>query len=915
LLQTDARSEGFLSSPSWKVSARSFESKPAGHLKGQKISHYEMLSLVGAGGMGEVYKARDTRLDRTVAIKVLPDHVVADSERKMRFEREARAVSQLNHPHVCTLYDVGQHNGLDYLVMEYLEGETLAQRLERGPLGRDEALKVAVELGGALDKAHRQGVTHRDLKPGNVMLTRHGAKLLDFGLAKLKAPSITSESAPPTAPDATGPGMILGTLQYMAPEQLEGKEADARSDIFAFGALLYEMLSGKKAFEGETQPKLITAIVSSHPAPLSKLDSATPPALDHLLSRCLAKDPDDRWQTTHDLVAELRWIAGGSERAGLEPAGTEHRGRDKWRWPMVAFAVLSVAALAAAFLSFQRPAIPEEMRIFLSVPWRGPVGGMFTLAPDGSQFVYIGSDGRLWVRDFGVLEPRALPGTEHADSPFFSPDGKFVGFGTGGALKIVAVAGGPVRTLVSGSPPPGIGDWASDDQIYFSQHFGLWKVASGGGTPEEVSRPTTAGVSYAFVDVLPSGKGAFLTIRNESVNTSAIGLLNLLTGDVQSLFPGAQARFVKTGHVLYATADGTLHRAPFDQKTLRLTGPATPVVENVDIALYASSARFSVSDNGRLLYQRTLPSQSEAVMVTKDGVATPLTPDPWIGDFYSLSLSPDGKRIAASLTYGLRQDVWTRSLETGAMNKLTHETDGTLNYRANWTGDGQSLTYISNRSGTSAGELWRQRADGSSRAERLVADGPIIDEGLLSPDSQWAVYRVGGSGLASRDIKAVQLGNSDNGTPKVIVGTSSEEYGPVLSTDGKWLAYVSDTSGREEVYVRPFPGTDTAVWQISRGGGSEPVWARNGRQLFYRSAKGTLMAVAIRKATSTFEWDPPQALFDVTGYLFNGWHSVYDAAPDGERFLMARRIGATQVELVLILNWSPDADAKLRGGR
>jgi hypothetical protein len=376
-------------------------------------------------------------------------------------------------------------------------------------------------------------------------------------------------------------------------------------------------------------------------------------------------------------------------------------------------------------------------------------------------------------------------------------------------------------------------------------------------------------------------------------------LLDLASSEVRSLVPGIQARFAASGHVLYVTAGGTLHSMPFDQNRLSATGPAVPLLERVAVDVYNNVQAFAISDDGTLLHRLQSLNASELVWVTRSGAATPLAGEGWRGRFFSVALSPDGRQVAATLTTGTRQDIWTRSLDTGAMNRLTFDNDGSLNYRAKWTADGRALSYISNRSGT-PGELWWQAADGSARAERLVADGPLIDEGLISPDALWAVYRAGGSDLISRDIKAMRLAGGADRTPIALVATRAEEYSPVLSTDGRWLAYVSEESSRPEVYVRPFPDVGAGVWQVSQGGGRVPVWTR--RELFYQNLRGEMVAVRI-KAGATFEWDLPEVLFDASDYEKNAWHPVYAVAPGGDRFLMVRPEPGSEGQLVLTLNW------------
>jgi serine/threonine-protein kinase len=892
---------------------------------GHRLGIYEIRGFLGAGGMGRVYQARDTTLGRDVALKILPDIWVADPDRRARFEREARLLASLNHPNIGSIYGVHEsvaspESGLPVraLVLELIEGDTLADRITRQSrptasrrgLPVDEAVSVAGQVIEALEAAHERGIVHRDLKPGNIKITPEGrVKVLDFGLARA-----TSDSSPRIADSptitigGTQGGLLLGTAAYMSPEQALGKVVDKRTDVWAFGCVVYEMLAGAPAFVGDGATDVLANVIKSEPD-WTALPPDVPTALRLCLERSLQKDPRQRF---HD-IADVRLAMEGAFEQPV-PAAAAPAGERARRQLSAVLALVAVVIGAVGIAVSWNSGNVTVTRLILGWPagTAPQYNGHFALAPDGSLFVYDGPDRRLWVRDLDELEPRALTGTEDASAPFFSPDSRSVGFVAGRALKVVSVQGGAVRTVIASSTNVLGADWGPDGMLYFSPTAtGVWRVAATGGAVEPVSRPDAVGVTHRVMDVLPSGKGALLTIENESVNTSQIGLLDFGTGEVHSLLPGAQARFATSGHVVYTTADGTLRAVPFDQTRLRITGPPIALVENVEVGIYSGYARFALSDNGTLLYQRKSELESEVVWVTKDGTATPLAEAPLKGEFYSLSLSPDARQLAATLTTGTRQDIWTRSLETGAVNRLTFDHDGSLNYRATWTADGRALTYISNRSGT-AGELWWQRADGSARGERLVADGPIVDEGLLSPDGRWAVYRAGGSDLVSRDIKAVRLGESGDASPRALVATPSEEYSPALSGDGRWLAYVSQESGRPEVYVRPFPDTHSAVWQVSHGGGQGPVWARNAQQLFYQTLRRELVAVATR-GRATFEWDPPHVLFDASSYAFNAWHPIYDVTPDGEKFLMARPVERPVGELVLILNWFDELNEELAG--
>src|SRR5882672_7715851 len=545
-------------------------------LPGRRLGPYEILSSVGAGGMGEVYRARDTRLDRIVAIKVLPTHLADRSELRDRFEREARTIASLNHPHICTLHDIGQQDGIDYLVMEYLEGETLAQRLQKGPLPLEQVLQYAIEIADALDKAHRKGVTHRDLKPGNIMVTKTGAKLLDFGLAKLRqdvAPA-TPLSQLPTANDAiTAQGTILGTLQYMAPEQLEGKEVDARTDIFAFGAVVYEMATGKRAFEGNSQASVIGAILRDDPPAVSSLRPMTPPALDRVVKRCLTKDPDDRWQSANDLANEVKWIAEGGAQAG--EAGRGPAGSRRWEranWLLTAtFLLLALAGGATWWQASNRR--PPPMYFHTSVPF--PANDL-ALSPDGRMLAMVAysapaNNYMLWTYEVGGQRPSSLDATQGATYPFWSPDGKFIGFFADGKLKKVEVSGGKVQVLCDAPNGRG-GAWNRDGVIVFTPDGvgGLSRVSSLGGSPVEMTKPDTSRFewSHRWPVFLPDGKHFLYLAANFSghLENNAIFLGSLDSQERRLLVStSANAAYSEPGYLVYLR-DRTLVAQPFDRR-------------------------------------------------------------------------------------------------------------------------------------------------------------------------------------------------------------------------------------------------------------------------------------------------------------------------------------------------------------
>ncbi len=617
---------------------------------GSRLGPYEILSPVGAGGMGEVYRARDTRLERTVAIKVLPAHLSQSEELRQRFEREAKTISQLSHPHICALYDVGQAvleedrrqalgagRQISYIVMEYLEGETLTDRLVKGPLPTDQVLRYGIEMADALDKAHRQGIVHRDLKPGNVMLTKSGVKLLDFGLAKaferpldaagreqaaaaqhpLAKRNLTALSTVMGGPNLTQEGTILGTFQYMAPEQLEGKETDARTDIFAFGAVLYEMATGKKAFEGKSQASLIAAILTADPAPVSAIQPMTPPALDRVVKTCLAKDPEDRWQSAHDIGSELTWIAQGGSQAALAAARPGARRKPVW----IFTAALLTAAAFAGFLGWKlgtgrmppRPIIrfslPLTSPLAVQEPWWRPA---IALSPDGRSLVYAAQragDTQLYLRRLDQPESTPLPGTEGGSGPFFSPDGQWVGFFAGLKLLKVPIAGGAPVTVCEAASGRGA-SWGSDDTIVFAGSFygGLSRVPASGGTPRPLAvlDPKKGERSHRWPEILPGGKAVLFAVGvGGSWDEARIVVQPVDTGDRRILVEGgSQPRYVPAGYIVYGRG-GSLLAVPFDRQRLKVTGSPFQVVERVATE-ESGAVEFTFSADGSLVYLPTL---------------------------------------------------------------------------------------------------------------------------------------------------------------------------------------------------------------------------------------------------------------------------------------------------------------------
>jgi len=902
-------------------------------LPGRRLGPYEILSAIGAGGMGEVYRARDTRLDRIVAIKVIPTHLADRAELRERFDREAKTIASLNHPHICVLHDIGHQDGTDYLVMEYLEGEALAHRLLKGPLPLHQVLQYSIEISDALDKAHREGITHRDLKPGNIMLTKSGTKLLDFGLAKLKqeaASANVSLSDLPTGNDPlTAQGTILGTLQYMAPEQLEGKEVDARTDTFAFGAVVYEMATGKRAFEGKTQASLIAKILETDPPPISSLQPMTPPTLDRLVKKCLAKEPEKRWQAASDVCDELKWIAEGGSQVGIAPTGEVKAIRALGRrtilislGSMVAGAVVT----GAAIWNLKPTPLQPVSRLVITLPPGQQLAGLddgpaVALSPDGTHLAYVARVGltqQLYLRAMDSLESKPILGTEGATEPFFSPDGQWVGFFAGGKLMKVSVGGGPALVLSDASRSRGA-SWGSLGIIAYAPTANvsaLQQVPDAGGTPQPLTRLRKGEVAQRWPEFLPGGKAVLfaagpsgLTFINAKVAVESVG-----TGERRILAQaGTQPRYAPSGHLVYAQG-GSLTAVPFDPQRLEVKGTAAPVVEGVLQSPVTGAAQYSFSDTGSLIYVPggLQATQLRLVWVSRNGSEQPLVAS--ARNYMFPRLSPDGRRVAVGI---VEQDsqLWLYDLSRETLTRFTFE--GNYNPVAIWTPDGKRIAFESNKEGPP--NLFWQLADGSGGLERLNTSESIQVPMSWSPDGKLLAFMEVTS-ITGVDIWVLPMDDARAGSAQVrkaqpFLRTPSNEGGPRFSPDGRWLVYMSDDSGSYQIYVQPYPGPG-GKWQITTEGGTEPVWNPNGRELFYRS--GDKMMVVDIASQPGFSAGKPRMLFEGRYELSPVQNANYDVSPDGQRFLMLKTgesAGAAPTQINVVLNWFEELKQKVPTGK
>ena len=855
--------------------------------------------------MGEVYRARDTRLGRDVAIKVLPAHLSSSPEVRQRFEREAKTISALSHPHICALYDVGNQDGVEYLVMEYLEGETLASRLAKGPLPLEQTLRYGVEIADALDRAHRQGIVHRDLKPGNVMLTKSGVKLLDFGLAKLRqsesAPAASRLSALATegAP-LTAQGSILGTLQYMAPEQVEAKEADARTDIFAFGATLYEMATGKKAFSGTSQASLITAIMSSEPAPISTLQPMSPPALDRVVKKCLAKDPEDRWQNAADLGSELKWIGEPGSQAGLAASAAPRRGA-RLLWAVAALAVLIVVG---AFLRPRRAEAPAASRMVLSIlPPRGAAWtDWFALSPDGRRLALVGSSEarmQIWLRRLDEEEARPVAGTEGAENPFWSPDGRSLAFFAQSRLKRIELESGAVQIVCDAELGRG-GAWGQEGVILFAgiAPGALSRVAASGGAPVAATKldSTRGDVLHRWPQFLPDGKRFVVFVSTASPETTGIYLGSLGSLELKLLQPCREAgQFLPPDRLLYARGDALVAQR-LDLDRAQPSGEPGTLVRQVDVAEAGAFLRlFSASQTGIVAF-RNAGYQRPLVWFDRRGNITGRTSA--VSGPRGLSLSPDESLVAYTTGTQTASDVWILDLKRDVPTNLT---SGSVAAAPLFSRDGRFIYYSS--LGPKRFQIRRRPVRGSGPEETVFEANAYEASQDETPDGKTLIVQ---NTKRSYDIWALPLEGDRKLIP--LLTTEFSERQPRLSPDGRWLAYVSDESGRFEVYVRRFPVTEEK-WQVSTRGGIWPYWKGDGKEIYYVGLDAILMAAPV-SAGQTFSVGPPESLFQTRLRVWTVARQ-YAASRDGQRFLM---IYPTQdpaaSPMNVLLNWQAPAGRK-----
>jgi len=869
---------------------------------GTKLGPYEIGVPLGAGGMGEVYRARDTRLDRTVAIKILPANISADPLAKQRFEREAKTISGLNHPNICTLHDVGSQDGVDYLVMECVEGETLAKRLEKGPLPLEQVLKYGMQIADALDKAHRSGVVHRDLKPSNVMLTPSGAKLLDFGLAKAVQTALAGEisSLVTLSKPFTAEGTIIGTIPYMAPEQLEGKEADVRTDIFALGALLYEITTGRRAFEGKSQASLIAAILEKEPTPISELQPMSPAGLDQVIKTCLAKDPEDRWQAARDVKLQLGWI--GATLSLPDRAANESRGRIRVAWASAgALAIISLSLLVMRWLTPQYE--PTALRAFIVPPENATFSddaASLAVSPDGTRMVFVaqGPDGKrqLWIRPLDSISAMALPGTESASYPFWSPDGQWIAFFMNGKLRKMPASGGTVTTLCDASQGRG-GNWGRDGQILFSPSVAdaLYLVSAAGGPPKPATKldPSRKEVSHRWPVFLPDGRHFLFYIRGSETGI----YVGKIDSDERKLLVRnlANGLYAPPGYLLYVR-DRTLVAQAFNPRQLEVMGEPAPLVENTPVNGTSGSVVFSVSNTGVLAYETGIPAKLRQLSwVDRDGTLRGTVGEP--GFAASPRISPDGEKFALTLTdpQETSTNVWVYDIGRGVRERLTF--DPSFTGLPNWSPDGKSIIFASNREG--APHMYEVPSNGMGQP-RLISDPSSYDYPTSwSADGRYLAFMR----RAARNWEVWIMPFSGDRKPFTFLTGPFSYFQPAFSADVHWLAYQSDETGQYEVYVTTFPKA-AGKWRISASGGTAPVWRSDGKELYYVAPDRTLMAAEVNTLGQDLKVGAVHSLFNLGTSQAVG--EKFEVAHDG-KFLVARDVPDLHpAPMVIVVNWTAE---------
>jgi Tol biopolymer transport system component len=880
---------------------------------GTQLGAYRIVAPLGAGGMGEVYRASDTRLGREVALKVLPPHLAGVADSRERFEREAKVISSLSHPNICTLFDIGTQDDVTYLVMELLDGESLAARLDKGPLKIDEVMRLGAQVADALDKAHRKGIVHRDLKPANLMLTKTGVKVLDFGVAKLSEGRFGTTTGtgilPTVAPTRTTPltmqGAIVGTMQYMAPEQLEGKPVDHRADIFSLGAVLFEMVTGKRAFEGASQASVIAAVLEREPRPVSEITAGTPPSLDRAIGRCLLKDPDERWQSALDIKSELEWIAAqsGTARAAARPAAAGRR-----RVPAAVTALIAAIGIVVAFLLgwvMNRTAAPPPARLTRTSIVIPPGTSLDTdnasiaLSPDGTVLAYAGRERggprKLHLRPLDSLTPQALAGTDGATYPFWSPDGRQIGFFADRKLKKVPAAGGAVLTICDAEDGRGA-SWGADGTIVFSPRprGGLSMVSAAGGAPTELTTTAEGVFTHRNPHFLPDGKRVlFFSGSNMGDPVNGIDSLDLASRQVARVRAAdSEGIPLASGHLIFVS-DGNLMAQKLDLASLSLTGEAVPIAENVQFNTFRYTGTYTLSNTGLLLFQSgAIQGDNQLTWYDLDGKKLGTVGDPAIF-WFAMDISPDVRRAAVTVRHpDGGGDVWIYDLARGIGSRFTLGENNVNALAPIWSPDGRQVAYIDG-----AGSLYAKAVDGGTPERKVFTEDSSLVPRDWSPDGSVILYTTQQSVKTGIDLRLVTMTGEPNVT--TFLESSANEDNAVFSPDGRWVAYTSDESGRTEVYVQSFPASG-GKWQVSASGASWVEWTGTGEEIYFGDLDGKAYAVPVTVSGAGLEIGAPRPLFGGQILPVVGG----DFTPDGRRFLGATQLrGEAGPVLTLVTHW------------
>ena len=893
---------------------------------GTKLGCYEILALLGAGGMGEVYRARDTRLDRTVAIKVLPEHLHSSAEARQRFDREARAISALNHPNICHLYDVGQQDQISFLVMEYLEGETLAHRLQKGPIPLDQVLSIADQICEGLEQAHRTGLVHRDLKPSNIMLTRSGAKLMDFGLAKTPAATavgtgsaseslVTMSQTPLTAQ-----GSIVGTFQYMSPEQVEGKDTDGRTDIFSFGAVLYEMVTGIRAFEGKTTASTIAAVLAAEPKPISAVGRIAPPALENLVRSCLAKDADDRLQAIHDVKLHLRWIRSDNSAAGA-PATTAKQTR---HWLAVAGAALLALAVGFLLAVAVRPATPAAtVRSFILPPEKSSFveyaseWSPVAVSPDGTRIVVgvisAGSREMLYVRPLKALVGQILTGTEGATFPFWSADGRSIGFFAYGQLKTTEAGGGPIQTVCPAPQARG-GSWNKDGIIIFapSPFSGIFRVSATGGTPVQLTAVDSSQHqdSHRWPQFLPDGKHFLYLSRTTDRSASQIALASVDRSEpIKLIRANGNPAYAPSGYLLYPRANQVVAQR-FDADRLQVSGGSITIADQVSANANVDRSSFSLSTNGVLAYQPASgEGASELIWVDRTGKVLDKVGQP--AAYFGPSVSPDGRKVAVEISdpnVQANTDLWIFDLIRHSKTRFTFSGSYQDNRLPVWSPDGSQIVFSSDRGGQNQ-EIYEKAAGGGDTEHVLSRSSEDQYPTSWSADGRYIVGVRQGPQVGTQFL-VLPIGEHKSEMELLPGAKGLSRFSfPRLSPNGKWISYSSFESGRAELYISSFP-SGTGKWQVSSNGGRDSVWRRDGKELFFTTPfDDSMMSAEISEQEGEPVIGNVRALFRI--HVQVSPNPVFDVSPDGKRFLINSLLLPPAAQpITLVINWDSELQKK-----